>query len=236
MNKFRLLHADEIECRIAQIKDNGLSLLLYKTARTDADLLDETVGPEYWENDFKLVDGVLYGGIGIDFEKNGKLVWKWDAGTESNTEAEKGRASDAFKRAGFKHGIGRELYSAPFIWIGADKCNIQNRKCNDQFAVVGIGYDDKGRITDLAICEEKSGRCVYSMGKFKNSSKPEPNPEAPKDTKFRCTRCKKELVPYPGKSGEMVSLRAHSEKSMKLYGTVLCLDCIKSRQEEAVTE
>ena len=241
MNRFRLLNADEIECRIAQVKDNGLSLLLYKTARTDADLLDETVGPEYWENDFKLVDGVLYGGIGIDFDKSGKLVWKWDAGTESNTEAEKGRASDAFKRAGFKHGIGRELYSAPFIWIGSDKCKIERNKkgnlvCYDSFAVVGIGYDGKGRIIDLAICEEKSGRCVYSIGRFKKSAKPELKPEPPKDTKFRCTCCGKELVPYPGKSGEMVSLRAHSERSIRIYGTTLCLDCIKLKEEEAVSE
>ena len=106
MKKFRLLRADEIECRVQKCGEKGVSLLLYKTARTDADLLDETVGAENWENGFKLVDGVLYGGIGVNYG-NG-LVWKWDAGTESNTEAEKGRASDAYKRAGFKHGIGRE--------------------------------------------------------------------------------------------------------------------------------
>ena len=117
MNKFRLLRADEIECRISSINEKGLSLLLYKTARTDANLLDETVGGENWENDFKIVDGVLYGGIGIFDEIKNDMVWKWDAGTESNTEAEKGRASDAFKRAGFKWGIGRELYTSPFIWI-----------------------------------------------------------------------------------------------------------------------
>lgn len=105
------------------VQRKGASILLYKTARTDADLLDETVGTQNWENDFKLVDGVLYGGIGVDYFSNGHLVWKWDAGVESNTEAEKGRASDAFKRAGFKHGIGRELYSAPFIWIGAENCS-----------------------------------------------------------------------------------------------------------------
>ena len=103
MKKFRLLRPDEIECRVQKCSEKGVSLLLYKTARTDADLLDETVGAENWENDFKLVDGVLYGGLGVNYG-NG-LVWKWDAGTESNTEAEKGRASDAFKRAGFKHGI-----------------------------------------------------------------------------------------------------------------------------------
>lgn len=159
MNKFRLLRADEIECRISQISDKGLSLLLYKTARTDANLLDETVGFDRWQNDFKLVDGVLYGGIGIIFaDMNGEWVWKWDAGTESNTEAEKGRASDAFKRAGFKWGIGRELYTAPRIWISADKCNIQNRKCYDTFEVEKIVYNDKQEISGLSIlCNGK--RC-----------------------------------------------------------------------------
>ena len=103
MKFFRTLKPDEIECRVSQCSERGVSILLYKTARTDADLLDETVGAKRWENDFKLVDGVLYGGIGIDYDGNGNLIWKWDAGTESYTEAEKGRASDAFKRAGFKH-------------------------------------------------------------------------------------------------------------------------------------
>ena len=92
MKQFRTLRPDEIECRVAQCNEKGASILLYKTARTDADILDETVGAQNWENDFKLVDGVLYGGIGIDYVGNGKLIWKWDAGTESNTEAEKGRA------------------------------------------------------------------------------------------------------------------------------------------------
>ena len=157
MNKFRLLRADEIECRISQISDKGLSLLLYKTARTDANLLDETVGFDSWQNDFKVVDGVLYGGIGFECN-DGEWVWKWDAGTESNTEAEKGRASDAFKRAGFKFGIGRELYTAPRIWISADKCNIQNRKCYDSFDVEKIVYNEKQEIFGLSIlCNGK--RC-----------------------------------------------------------------------------
>ena len=127
MKQFRLLKKEEIECRVSRISEKGVVLLLYKTARTDADLLDETVGPYCWQNDFKLVDGVLYGGIGILDTSNEVIdwTWKWDAGTESNTEAEKGRASDAFKRAGFKWGIGRELYSAPFTFIPAGKCNIK---------------------------------------------------------------------------------------------------------------
>lgn len=150
MNGFRLLTADEIECRISQISDKGLSLLLYKTARTDANLLDEKYGPFEWQNDFKVVDGVLYGGIGIS-DNQGGFVWKWDAGTESNTEAEKGRASDAFKRAGFKWGIGRELYTAPRIWISADKCNIKDRKCYDTFSVEKIAYNDKQEISGISI-------------------------------------------------------------------------------------
>lgn len=172
MNKFRLLEASEIECRISMIKQNGLSLLLYKTARTDANLLDETVGEENWQNDFKLVDGVLYGGLGVNYEKtgpSGDFVWKWDAGVESNTEAEKGRASDAFKRAGFKHGIGRELYTAPFIWISSEKCNIQEREfqgkkrfvCNDSFFVEKIAYDKKQQISGLAIRNGKTGNRVF---------------------------------------------------------------------------
>lgn len=160
MNSFRLLTADEIECRISQISDKGLSLLLYKTARTDANLLDEKYGSFEWQNDFKVVDGVLYGGIGIHAcaEDESDWVWKWDAGTESNTEAEKGRASDAFKRAGFKWGIGRELYTAPRIWISADKCNIKDRKCYDTFSVEKIVYNDKQEISGLSIlCNGK--RC-----------------------------------------------------------------------------
>lgn len=157
MNSFRLLTADEIECRISQISDKGLSLLLYKTARTDANLLDEKYGAFSWQNDFKVVDGVLYGGIGIlaCAEDEGGWVWKWDAGTESNTEAEKGRASDAFKRAGFKWGIGRELYTAPRIWIPADKCSIKEKNgrlsCYDTFSVEKIVYNDKQEISGLSI-------------------------------------------------------------------------------------
>ena len=163
MNGFRLLTADEIECRISQISDKGLSLLLYKTARTDANLLDEKYGPFEWQNDFKVVDGVLYGGIGIS-DNQGGFVWKWDAGTESNTEAEKGRASDAFKRAGFKWGIGRELYTAPRIWISAEKCNIRDRKCYDTFEVEKIAYNDKQEISGISIlCNGK--RCfVWQRG------------------------------------------------------------------------
>lgn len=162
MRRFRLLTENEIECRISEIAKNGsfLRLLLYKTARTDAALLDETVGPEKWQNDYRVIDGKLFCGIGI-LEESG-WVWKWNVGTESNMEAEKGQASDAMKRAGFVLGIGTELYSAPEIRIPADKCNIKEYngkfRCYDRFEVEKIAYDKNEDICGLAIkCNRK--RC-----------------------------------------------------------------------------
>lgn len=112
---FRPVRADEVELRIGQVYDGGVSFLLYKTARTDMALLDETLGAYNWQCDYKELKGNLYCGIGIKTEDG--WAWKWDCGTESNTEAEKGEASDAFKRAGFRVGIARCLYTAPLIYF-----------------------------------------------------------------------------------------------------------------------
>lgn len=228
MKKFRLLRADEIECRISQVKENGVALLLYKTARTDADILDETVGADRWENDFKLIDGVLYGGIGVDYG-NG-LVWKWDAGTESNTEAEKGRASDAFKRAGFKHGIGRELYSAPFIWIPADKCNIRERgngyACYDTFDVAHIGYDKDERINELSIA--LNGREVFYLGKYKSAAEKRESAHRSVAKELVCERCGKKLTMYKDGNGNNISIAKWVDGTKKTFGRVLCDVCVKS--------
>lgn len=110
----RPLRADEIEVRVGQVFEKGVSMLLYKNARTDMQILDETYGANMWQCDYKEVKGNLYCGIAV---WDSIWVWKWDCGTESNTEKEKGEASDAFKRAGFRWGIGRELYTAPRIWL-----------------------------------------------------------------------------------------------------------------------
>ena len=224
MKQFRTLRPDEIECRVAQCNEKGASILLYKTARTDADILDETVGAQNWENDFKLVDGVLYGGIGIDYVGNGKLIWKWDAGTESNTEAEKGRASDAFKRAGFKHGIGRELYSAPFIWIDAAKCERLKKndktgrwQCYDQFDVTEISYDEAERIKTLTLALK--GKTVYTFGHGAA-------PQEPKQTTkpFKCSVCGNDVAPVSF-DGKNYSARAIAEQTTKKKGQCMCWDC-----------
>lgn len=164
MRNFRLLTEDEIECRVSDIDKSGkyLRLLLYKTARTDALILDETVGANCWCNDYKEINGKMYCGIAIKDEKTSEWVWKWNVGTESNMEAEKGQASDAMKRAGFVWGIGTELYSAPEIKIPNDKCNIREVngkfRCYDKFYVEKIAYNDKEEISGISIkCNGK--RC-----------------------------------------------------------------------------
>lgn len=115
MKQFRALTADDIECRVSTVSDKGCSLLLYKDARCDMKILDETVGPENWKRSHELINGNLFCNVSLWDEGKKEWVTKQDVGTESYTEKEKGQASDAFKRACFNWGIGRELYTAPFI-------------------------------------------------------------------------------------------------------------------------
>jgi len=155
---FRDLTADDIEVRIQSVKKNGLILLLYKNARVDMNILDETVGAENWRREHYECKGNLFCRVGIA-DEYGEWIWKSDCGTESNTEAEKGEASDSFKRACFNWGIGRELYTSPFIWISEKYCNIADGKCFDRFAVEKIKIENK-RITGLAILNVTTGeRC-----------------------------------------------------------------------------
>ena len=146
--KFRDLTADDIEVRVQSVKQNGLILLLYKNARVDMAILDEEVGPENWQREHYECKGNLFCRVGIRVVDD--WVWKSDCGVESNTEAQKGEASDSFKRACFNWGIGRELYTAPFIWIPSSKCNINSGKCYDRFAVEKISIENK-RIVGLSI-------------------------------------------------------------------------------------
>ena len=158
--KFRDLKPEEIDVRIATVKSNGISLLLYKDARVDMDILDETVGANNWERDHKELKGNIYCGISIWDEDKKQWIIKWDAGKESYTEAEKGEASDSFKRAGFNWGIGRELYTSPFIWIPSDLCKIEGNKCSDKFKIKEIQIENKV-IKKLVIVNEKTNIQVF---------------------------------------------------------------------------
>lgn len=178
-SKFRDLRADEIDCRIAMVKANGVSLLLYKDARCDMNILDETVGPYNWQRTHSRDNANCTVSLWDDEKK--QWISKEDTGTESNTEAEKGLASDSFKRACFNWGIGRELYTAPFIWVDASCCEIKNvqgvQKCYDKFAVADIKIEDK-KIVYLKIVTEKTGKVVFETGKkIMTGNKPAPKSE-----------------------------------------------------------
>ncbi len=176
---FRLLGPDDIECRPATVTEKGVSLLLYKDARCDMNILDETVGPANWSRYHKEISGNLYCTVVINTAKDDEepnWISKEDVGTESNMEKEKGQASDAFKRACFNWGIGRELYTAPFIWIPANKCRIEKNdrgryECRDSFRVGEIQYEGK-KISFLTIVNTKRKETVWSMGN-PDTQKPE---------------------------------------------------------------
>lgn len=171
--EFRTLNANEIDCRITTINQKGLSLLLYKDARVDQNILDETVGCMGWQRHHSRDNA----NCTVAIWDEGKRQWieKEDTGTESFTEKEKGLASDSFKRACFNWGIGRELYSAPFIWISADDCEIKQGgngklQCYDKFIVEQILYDDDRNIVALSIKNTKTNKRVFLMDNRKKDA------------------------------------------------------------------
>ena len=180
MEKFRTLRADEIDCRVATVKSAGVTLLLYKDARCDMNILDETVGPLNWQRSHSRENANCTVSIWDDERKH--WVSKEDTGTESFTEKEKGLASDSFKRACFNWGIGRELYTAPFIFVKSGDCKVESKRsgsgytCNDHFYVSDIGYDDNRVINRLQIRHQKSNKVVFDLGKKESEDTEEPSP------------------------------------------------------------
>ena len=163
MCMFRDLQADEIECRVSQANEYGVSLLLYKDARCDQNILDETVGAMNWMRSHTRDNANCIVSI-WDKEKQ-QWIGKEDTGTESNTEKEKGLASDSFKRACFNWGIGRELYTAPTIKVKPEDCTALKQygdkwKCFDSFEVQKIIIENK-RIVALAIKNARSGKTCF---------------------------------------------------------------------------
>lgn len=170
----RPLRPDEIEVRVGQIYKKGATMLLYKNARVDRAILDETFGQMNWTDTYKEVKGNLFCSIGVWDADKGIWVYKEDCGTESNTEKEKGEASDAFKRAGFRWGIGIELYSSPFIWLNVATKEKPNGgyMLNDPNELRGIYVshikteDINGRmtITELELSQRAQGKEMKIYG------------------------------------------------------------------------
>lgn len=186
--EFRTLTADEIELRVGATTQKGFSLLLYKNARCDMQLLDEVVGSMNWKREHSRDNANCI--VSIWDADKGAWVSKEDTGTESQTEKEKGLASDSFKRACVNWGIGRELYTAPFIWISghvdADSRARSGYRADQRFVgglkVSAIEYTEKRSIKKLVI-EDEGGNIVYSYGtkrKPNTEEKVSPKKDAPK--------------------------------------------------------
>ena len=176
MNGMPLLKAEDIECRIQQITNKGAVLLLYKTARVDMRILDEVYGEMNWQRHHEVINGNLFCTISVWDSEKSQWISKQDVGTESNAEAEKGQASDAFKRAGFAWGIGRELYDAPFIFIHApvDKY--------DRFTVKEIKYSKTERKFTSLVIVDKDGKERYRLNGTKTDR---PKAKEPTDEERR---------------------------------------------------
>ena len=184
MKEIRLLNADEIDVKVKQVSEKGAVLLLYKNARVDMNILDETFGSINWQDDYREIKGNLYCGIGIRESEDKLFIWKWDCGIESREDdgnEKKGEASDSFKRAGFKWGIGRELYTSPFIFASVPvKQNGSSYKLGnpfEKFYVKEIGYEAR-KINKLVIVNSKN-EVVYTYGTPKQATE---TPKAPTPT------------------------------------------------------
>lgn len=185
--KFRLLEPSDIDCRAAQVsqkRDGTVSafILLYKDARVDQSILDETFGIFGWKRSHQLIGDRLYCTVEVKDPDTGEWIAKQDVGTESNTEKEKGQASDSFKRACFNFGIGRELYSAPKINIVLNEKEYYTNNSGKiamspycGFSVKSIEYDERRNISGLVIVDDK-GHERYRFGA--GVPKPTPKPKA----------------------------------------------------------
>jgi hypothetical protein len=156
---FRALKPDEVEVRVGMTAATGFSLLLYKNARCDMAILDETVGPMNWQRHHTKDNANCVVALWCDNKK--EWIEKEDTGTESNQDAEKGLASDSFKRACFNWGIGRELYTSPFIWVSVKEGDPKAvaKKFKGDVKVLEV---KDGKIVDLVIVDGR-GQEVYKM-------------------------------------------------------------------------
>lgn len=250
MRKFRLLNADEIEVKIKQVTEKGAVALIYKTSRVDMDILDETVGAENWQSEYSEIHDNLYCGIGIRDETTQEWVWKYDCGVESREDSgneKKGEASDAFKRAGVQWGIGRELYTAPFIFLSVETVAVTGRgyKLKNPFArfdVKEITYDKANRIAQMVIADDK-GNEVYRYPKEAASAAQKPKQTAKKEEFKPIT--KTELVQVYGVKNPEATIAALEDKFETKFkdwnedttlAVRIILDKKKQEREAAKTE
>lgn len=163
--KFRDLNKDEIECRVATVNEKGCSLLLYKDARCDMNILDETLGVTGWRRSHEVIGGNLFCTVEVYDDQKKEWIYKQDVGIESYTAKEKGQASDSFKRACFNLGIGRELYTVPDIWIPAKYVNLKEGRNGKLTTYDGFYVEqviiEKKKIVALSIKNKTTKKRVF---------------------------------------------------------------------------
>ncbi len=181
----RPLSIGDIDFRIQSINRGGYATILaYKDARVDMNRLDEVVGVGYWRRDYKVIDGRLYCGVAIYNEKISDWIWKWDVGTESMTEKEKGQASDAFKRACFNFGIGRELYDYPLIQIklNQDEFSTDGGRPKQTYNLKLKEWKWYSEFTNNKLsflaCKDQNGKLRFKWGQLTEKNRPKTNPPA----------------------------------------------------------
>ena len=173
--KIRALRADEIECKVAQVIDGKVQLLLYKDARCDYRILDETFGTLGWSDCYSRIGDVLFCSIMVYDEDTGMWIQKQNCGVESAFgDKEKGEASDACKRACFNLGIGRELYTKIPIWINTEtvpagtKGDKKFYKLKNPFQSWYVSYietdNEKEKIMYIEISDNKTKQVVFKWG------------------------------------------------------------------------
>ena len=192
----RPLEISDVDFRVQSINNGGYATILaYKDARVDMNRLDDVVGPLGWQRDYKLIDGKLFCGVGVYNSDTSEWVWKWDVGTESNTEKEKGQASDAFKRACFNWGIGRELYEYPIISIPLVEKAEYEMSSGKPRQTWGLKLRDwkwhtqftDGKINYLA-CKDTNGKLRFQWGTFVKEEVVQPDVQVTKEVTKKVTK------------------------------------------------
>ncbi|MBR2140022.1 MAG: hypothetical protein IJ963_04070 [Phascolarctobacterium sp.] len=233
MNKeIPLLSATDVELRVAQIiqgKSGTFAILLvYKNARVDMRILDEVFGAMNWQRKHDVINDSLYCTVSIYDEEKKEWISKQDVGVPSNSEATKGEASDAFKRACFNWGIGRELYSAPDILIKLNEEEFYldkngKPKCKAKFYVADMSYDKEQNKFTTFLVVDKNGTERFTVNKSSKNT----------DTMVTAPKASESFeVPFTG--GNVCNQCHATIKSQKVvdyavskYGVPICYDCQK---------
>ncbi len=228
-----LLTPADVELRVAQIQQTTygtyVTLLCYKDARCDMNILDEVFGKTNWKRTHEVLNGNLFCILSIWDEEKQQWVPKEDVGTESNTEATKGQASDSFKRASVNVGIGRELYDAPEIRFKLNEDEVylgsnNKPKTYARFHVGTMNYDrNLQRYTEFTVLDE-TGTVRYDINKGKTVSHQSSGTVPPYESQRNTANGQ---TTYCSECNGLIKSPKVAEYSMKNYGRVLCYNCQK---------